>query len=203
MKTHALRCRCGTLQGELRVSRSATRALCYCADCQAYARFLASGGTGGTALDDSGGTEVVAMHPRDLSFTGGLDALACLSLRPRGLLRWYARCCRTPIGNTPRNPRIAYVGVVHSCLGEAAARRAAFGPVRIAVNTKSAYGPVPAVPLASRALAMFNLAGSLLAARLSGSHRQTPFFADGSRAPIHEPYVLTEDERRLAYHRDA
>lgn len=235
MKTHPLRCRCGALQGVLQVSRSATRAVCYCADCQAYAWYLgaaandtaaASGdaaandraGTNGAnhtatfagggviadglILDSAGGTEVVATHPRHVRFTMGLDALACLSLRPRGLLRWYAQCCRTPIGNTPRNHKLAYVGLVHACLGDEAARQAAFGPLRLAVNTQSAHGPIASPPLASRALAMFNLGSSLLGARLSGSYRHTPFLDAASHTPVRVPYVLSDAERARAY-RDA
>ncbi|MBN9429025.1 MAG: hypothetical protein J0H09_21200 [Burkholderiales bacterium] len=217
MKTHPLRCRCGALQGVLQVSRSATRALCYCADCQAYARHLGSVARHDTEaaarahgaaivndgiLDGAGGTEVVATHPRYLRFTMGTDALACLSLSPRGLLRWYAQCCRTPIGNTARNQRLAYVGLVHVCLGDEAARQASFGAVRMAVNTQSAHGTVPRFGPGSRAVALFNLAGSLLGARLSSSYRQTPFFDAASHAPVRTPYVLSKAERERAY-RDA
>lgn len=174
------------------------RAVCYCSDCQACARFL-----GGAILDGSGGTEVVAMAPRQLRFTAGLDSLACLSLSPRGLLRWYARCCRTPIGNTPRNRKIAYVGLVHACLGDAQARAASFGPLRIAVNTKSALGPVASVGLGSRALALSRLGASLLGARLSGSYERSPFFEPGSHAPVRTPYVLSATDRASAYRREA
>lgn len=194
MKSHPLRCRCGTLQGLVQVSPAATRAVCYCADCQAYARFL-----GGAIVDDSGGTEVVAMAPRYIRFTSGLESLACLSLSPRGLLRWYARCCNTPIGNTPRNHKIAYVGLLHSCLGDADARQAGFGPVKIVANTKAALGPVASVGLGSRVRALFNLGTSLLGSRLSGSYAQSPFFEPGSDAPVRPPHVLSPAERAKAY----
>lgn len=194
MKTHSLRCRCGILQGVVQISRTANRALCYCADCQAYARFLDA-----SALDTSGGTEVVAMTPRHVRFVSGLESLACLSLSPRGLLRWYAQCCRTPIGNTPRNHRLAYVGLMHCCLGDEAAREASFGPVRIAVNTKSARGPVPSLPFTYPVRAMLDLTRSLVGARLSGSYRQSPFFDTDTHAPVRKPLVLSKAEREAAY----
>lgn len=195
---HPLRCRCGTLQGAVLPSSAATRAICYCNDCQAHARFL-----GGDVVDRSGGTEVLATAPRYVQLRQGLGSLACLSLSSRGLLRWYAQCCRTPIGNTPRNPGIAYVGLVHVCLGDEPARQASFGPVRMAVNTKSAHGPVASPPLGSRALAAFNLVRSLAGARLPGGGRPSPFFEDGSRTPIRVPYVLSAAERAQACRGDA
>jgi hypothetical protein len=193
MTSHPLRCRCGALQGEVELSRTATRAICYCRDCQAYGRFL-----GGAVLDGSGGTEVVAMHPRNARFLAGLDSMACLSLSPRGILRWYARCCRTPIGNTTRNRRVAYLGLVHACLGDAEARRESFGPVRLVANRRSALGPAASAGPVSSVLALANLGTGVLGARLTGSYRHSPFF-DDTGEPVRVPYVLSLEERAQAY----
>jgi len=66
-----------------------------------------------------------------------------MSLSEKGLLRWYTACCRTAIGNTPRNPKLSYVGLVHSCLaGSPIELDAAFGPAKAAINTASANGTV-------------------------------------------------------------
>jgi hypothetical protein len=194
MNTHPLRCRCGRLQGHVRVSRTATRAICYCRDCQAYARFL-----GGDLLDAAGGTEVVAMSPGNVRLEAGVESLACLSLSPRGILRWYADCCRTPIANTPRNPRVAYAGLVQSCLGDESARQASFGPIRLAANRKSARGKPLAVPPARAAVALCNLGLALLGARVSGGYRHTPFFDPASGKPVRARWVLSADERAQAY----
>lgn len=192
---HPLRCRCGALRGLVLPSAAALRAVCYCKDCQAYARFLGTPGV----VDRHGGTEVVASVPRQVRFTAGQAALACLSLSPRGTLRWYAECCRTPIGNTPRNPKIAYVSVVHSCLeSETRSLESSFGPLQVAVNTRSAMGEVRATPVAS-VVAMLTLAKTLLGARLSGAYRDNPFFLPGSGTPVREPYVLSRAEREQAY----
>jgi hypothetical protein len=128
---HPLRCRCGSVQGHVaEPQRAMARAVCYCKDCQAYAHFL------GRA---HGGTDVIAIHPQHVALTQGLDALACMALSPRGLLRWYANCCRTPIGNTSRNPKTAYVGLVHTCLeGAGVPIERSFGPVGMRLNTTSA-----------------------------------------------------------------
>lgn len=191
---HPLRCRCGALEGHVIASRSATRAMCYCRDCQAYARFLGEAGI----VDEAGGTDVVAMLPAHVHLTHGLQHLACLSLRERGLLRWYASCCATPLANTPRNPGVPYAGVIHTCLGDTAAIERTFGPLRIAVNTKSARHDVRSTPLAT-ACGVLGLAAALLGARLSGSYRRNPFFEADLRAPVRPARVLTPDERAQAY----
>jgi hypothetical protein len=54
-----------------------------------------------------------------------------MSLGPKGLLRWYADSCRTPIGNTPRNPKLSYVGLVHGCLVGTPAEMDAVGGSRM------------------------------------------------------------------------
>ncbi len=99
-----LRCRCGKLQGEVDTTRVAARAICYCKDCQAFARFLkaedARARRGGRHRGRGG-------LPAAVRFTGGLEHLACMSLSPKGIYRWYASCCNTPVGNTPRNPAMS------------------------------------------------------------------------------------------------
>jgi hypothetical protein len=192
---HPIRCRCGKLQGRLTPSAGATRALCYCKDCQAYARFLGTPGI----TDADGGTEVVASLPAQLELTEGLESLACMSLSPRGLLRWYASCCGTPIGNTPRDPKLPYVGVVHNCLETASQDLASsFGSLDMAVNTGSARNKVRSRPAANVA-GLIKLVPALIAARLTGRYRRNPFFLTGTRTPIRPVRVLTDAERAQAY----
>ena len=80
---------------------------CYCRDCQAYAHAL---GNAGAILDDLGGTDIVASLQQHVMLSQGTDALACLSLSDKGLLRWYASCCNTPIANTARNHKLSERG---------------------------------------------------------------------------------------------
>jgi hypothetical protein len=193
-QSQPLQCRCGVLRGQVVPSRTAIRARCYCRDCRAFARFLGADGL----IDAAGGTEIVATLPRQVRFTAGADALACLSLSPRGIYRWYAGCCNTPIGNTPRNPKIAYVGLVALGLsGTGPSMTDSFGPLRMAVNTASASKPVRATPLAT-ALGMAGLAGAMVAARLSGAYRDNPFFQPGTATPVRPVRVLSRDERQRA-----
>lgn len=189
---HPLRCACGKLHGHVVPARTSRRAICYCRDCRAYARHLGHA----AVLDAHGGTEVVAMHPQHVHFAEA-DTLACLSLRKGGLLRWFAECCDTPIANTPRDARIAYAGVVHTCLEPGPpSLDASFGTAKVAANTKSALDAVDATPFTTLA-AVLQIGASMVAARMSGSYRRSPFFRDGM--PLRKATVLTPEERERAY----
>ena len=193
---HPLQCRCGRLRGSLAQPGKAVRARCYCRDCQAYARAL---GKPELVLDELGGTDVVASLQQRVAFDAGTEALACLSLREGGLLRWYASCCDTPIANTTRDRRLSYVGLVHSCLGPSPqSLDAAFGPSRVAVNTGSAKGKVASGGLGAL-LPMARIFASVARARLDGSYRKSPFFGPADAKPVATPRVLSAAERKAAY----
>jgi len=177
--------------------RAYARATCYCKDCRAFARFLGDPGV----LDASGGTDIVATAPAAVRFTAGSEHVTCMSLSPKGLLRWYASCCRTPLGNTPRDPNVFYAGLVTACFDAAPqAVDVAFGPRgRIVLNTGSATAPVRATPLAILTGGARIFAG-LIGARLR-RERTSPFF-DASGRPLREPEVISR-EQRAALERDA
>ncbi|MDE2382484.1 MAG: hypothetical protein KGL71_09785, partial [Xanthomonadaceae bacterium] len=175
-----LSCRCGQVQGEFNPARSYTRATCYCADCRAFARWL--GGDG--LLDAAGGSDIVAMAPDGLRFTQGLDQLACMSLGPRGLLRWYARCCRTPLGNVPRNPKLYYLGLPVAAIAESeaavTANCGAQGHTIISPESATAaVNPTRGALLAGT----LRIVTKLASARLRGRRNALLFAADGQ--PIH------------------
>jgi hypothetical protein len=189
---HPLRCRCGTLKGHVAHPERASRGVCYCKDCQAFARFL---GTTDDILDDMGGTDVLATLPKYVTLTQGSEVLACMSLSENGMLRWYASCCRTPIGNTPRDFKVYHVGLVHTRLEDPEKPlESSFGPVRMRVNTKSAKGKPRLMPLSTTASVLRFLA-SLVRARLDGSYKNTPFFVRDRGTPVVPPKVLTRSER--------
>ena len=189
---HPLGCQCGTLRGYVSHPERASRGVCYCKDCQAYAHFL---GKAGDILDEMGGTDVIATLPKYLTFTQGLGALACMSLTENGLLRWYASCCNTPIGNTRRDFRISFVGLVHTCLEDPSITlESSFGPVRMRVNTGNAKGRPQSMPISTIA-AVLRFMKSLIRARLDGSYKCTPFFAPDRGTPVVQPKVLTRSER--------
>ncbi len=188
---HCLQCQCGKVRGQLSHTENSTRIKCYCKDCQAFAHFL---GKAGDMLDAQGGSDIVVTHPQEISFTSGAEAIACMSLFEDGMLRWYASCCNTPIGNTSRNKKMAYVGLSAVCLAAAPASiERDFGPVRMVSMTAGAKGKLAssgwkAVPV------MVGFARALLKARLSGSYRRNPFFKDGTDEPVVARKVIAPEE---------
>jgi hypothetical protein len=151
-------------------------------------------------LDRSGGTDIIQTTPNNVTFTDGIEHLACMRLTPNGLLRWYASCCNTPIGNTLANYKLSFVGLVHNCLESApVSLDEAFGPVRMQVKTRSALGEPKPEPFGI-ARGALSIAGMLLKARLDGSYKRTPFFIPGSSTPIVEPKVLSPQAREDLMH---
>jgi len=190
---HPLQCRCGTLKGYVSHPDMAHRAVCYCNDCQAFAHFLER--PDDAVLNELGGTEIVATLPRHVHFTQGLEALVCMSLSNHGLLRWYASCCNTPIGNTPRDVKISYVGLFHSCLVKRdPSLQDSFGPVRMVLQTNSAKGQVKSTPVRNF-VTLLQIMKFVLAARMTGNYKSNPFFVKDRGIPIKQPRVLTKDER--------
>lgn len=188
---HLLSCSCGGLQGEIINREVGVRAVCYCRDCQTFATFL---GQADDILDEAGGTEVIGLRPSNLRFTKGLKNLACVSLSDKGLLRWYANCCNTPIGNTPRNFKLAHIGLIHNCVDGAPANLdSAFGPVRLRVNTGAAKKPTKAY--GAGVIVSLQHVASLIAERFTGRYKMTPFF-DEFGTPVVVPKVRTNLEHK-------
>ena len=192
-----LQCRCGALGGHVGHLRHAVRGVCYCKDCRAYARHL---GQEPWTHDAQGRAGFLATQARHVSLTHGIEQLACLSLSESGLLRWYTRCCNTPIGGTPRNWKLPYVGLVHTCLTAAdpAAFERAFPQVQMRVNAASAR-QAPTPMRWGTALALAGFMPRLALGGVTGTYRQTPFFHASTGTPVAAVEVLTAEQRARAY----
>ncbi len=192
-KELTLLCRCGAVRGVARdVTPSSTNhCFCYCDDCQAFAHYL---GRADDVLDAHGGSEIVQMSQANLRFTAGSDKIAAIRLTDQGLVRWFASCCREPIGNTMATSALPFVGVLRGFID---APQAALGSIRGRGWAKSAKGGRDAVPkdglpdVLMVARVMFKLAGW----RLRGDHKRSPFFDAATGKPLAEPRVLASAAR--------
>jgi hypothetical protein len=173
---------------------SGFRFVCYCRDCQAFARFLERA----DVLDPAGGTDIFQMPPARVKLVAGTDAMRCLRLSNK-VLRWYADCCRTPIANTATGPRFPVIGVVHSFMNHEAdgrSRDEALGPPLCRIYERSAAGPLLRNAPGPPSLGIFaRRASRLLGWWARGLDRPTPFFDDRTKAPRAVPRVLTPSER--------
>jgi hypothetical protein len=205
----SLSCGCGALRGALRgvVPARCNRLVCYCDDCQSFAWWL---DRESDVLDAHGGTEILQTSPARLEIFEGRDRLACLRLTPKGLYRWYAKCCKTPLCNTA-GAGLPFVGVllrnVAASADDGRPSDEITGPVRGRVNARFARGDRAGLDAFDRAAPpgmLFRFVGMLLASRLRGDQKRSPLFDSMTRAPVVAPRVLSGEELRvLEARRDA
>ena len=195
-----LRCSCGQLEGVARAiaPERGNRVLCYCDDCQVFQHFL---GRADDVLDAHGGTDIFQVLPADLTIDRGLDQLACVRLTPRGALRWYADCCKTPLANTFTSGGLPFAGLFRVALADAPAGPSveqALGPTNERVFKRFARGDVSGIEAyAGGSTAMlFRLGGKLIWAKLRRSKTSLPFFEGGVGAAVSEPQRLDAEARR-------
>lgn len=176
------------------VSRaSGTRCVCYCSDCQAFARFCGREGI----LDGWGGTDIWQMSPAGLDVEIEGNALRCVRLKDKGLFRWYCGECKTPLANT-MTASMPFAGIVHTFMDHAStgmSREDVLGPGQ-PVQTDAAYGEGAPKQKAS---ALFNVLlrtmTKVLGWKITGKGKVSPFFDAKTGAPKAEPKVLTPEER--------
>ena len=191
-----LRCRCGRMRGVARNVSPSTglRFVCYCKDCQAFARFLDRA----DVLDPAGGKDIFHMVPGRAKLTAGTDAMRCLRLSNK-VLRWYTECCRTPIANTSAGPGFPVIGIFHSFMDhgtDSCSRDEVLGPPLCSIYESSAIGPLPSTAPGPPSVGVFaRRASKLLGWWVLGLNRPTPFFDDRTKAPCAVPRVLTRSER--------
>ncbi|WP_437679234.1 DUF6151 family protein [Sorangium sp. So ce131] len=190
-----LQCRCGKVHGWLRgASPSAVnRAVCYCDDCQAFAHHLGRA----DLLDEHGGSDIVQVAPSMVSFDRGSELAAAVRLTPKGLYRWYASCCKTPLGNMV-SPRLPFLGIASELLQKAPSARPldeVVGAPRGAILGKFAIGEPPPGSVKPNVRLLAHVTRKLLGWTLRGKGWPHPFFDRASGNPKHPVTVLSTAER--------
>lgn len=189
-------CRCGKVAFAIEVPhrRAGTRVTCFCKDCQTAGRLF---GAEAEILGPAGGTDIYQTTPDRLSILRGAEHLQIIRLSPKGLMRWHAACCNTPVLNTAERIALPFVGLVLRP-DERAAADAVLGPVTAYVFTASAR-PGAGAPAADRGFARTGMAiaGRMLGAWVRGKAGRNPLRTPegGPIAPIR---ILTPEERRAA-----
>ena len=185
-----IQCRCAKVRGMAREVGPGTvnYGICYCHDCRAFAHWLGRE----DLLDGHGGTTIVQLARSRLEIIEGREQLRCMRLSDKGMYRWYAACCRSPLGNTVAP--IPFVGLAASAFGlDDATATARFGPSRAAQMNEAVGGRPPGPGL--------GVGGVLHVVRLIASWflgrrgHPTPFF-DRKNVPSVPPQVLSADERQ-------
>ena len=186
-----IRCTCGKLRGVARgIAPSAgTHIVCYCNDCQAFARFLG----GDDVLDIHGGTHIFHMAPAKLHIDD-TDAMRCVRLSEKGMYRWYCGSCKTPVGNT-MGPRMPFVGVIDAIFDHESTGRSRdelLGKPRY-FETRCAIGDAPKASSTARLVA--RSVRKMARWWLTGGGNPSPFLDPQTREPRVAAQVLSASER--------
>ncbi|MET0591939.1 MAG: DUF6151 family protein [Polyangiaceae bacterium] len=184
-----LQCRCGEVRGKVTNAspRAVTRAICYCDDCQAYLHHLGRA----DLLDSHGGTDIVQVAPSSLSFDRGGDRVVGLRLSPKGLYRWYASCCKTPMGNTV-GPALPFIGLTAQAFESADEM---FGQPLGGILGKHAVGTAPEGSTSLNFGLILHALRLMLGWKLSGKTWPHPYFDRATKSPSRPITVLTRSER--------
>ncbi len=184
----AFSCRCGTIKGRVSPAsaRTGTHLICHCRDCRAAERFLVHPGSAEEGVD------LFQTSPDTIHLEAGADRLEVLRLSPKGPLRWYAACCRTPLFNTLSKPGLPFVTVMVERIQDAAA----LGPI---VARSFVPQPGGAPKHKGGAGMVWRVFLRMAAARLSGRWRRTPFFDLETGKPVAPVHLLTPEERKALY----
>lgn len=188
-----MRCSCGEVVGLVTNAspQKVNRVVCYCDDCQAFAHQLGRA----DLLNAKGGTDIVQVAPASLTFVKGQNRIAGLRLSPKGLFRWHATCCNTPIGNT-LGPAIPFVGLVAQTFdGGSRIADDVFGPPIGAILGKYAIGQAPAGSTGINLTVLLRAITKVLGWRLRGRAWPHPFFQPKTREPIYPIKVLSQEQR--------
>ena len=184
-----LKCKCGSVTGVAKdvAPTLGNRLVCYCDSCRKFAEVLAGESD---VLDEYGGTEIYQMPICNLRISNGINQVSCLRITENGPHRWYAECCRTPIGNTG-SAALPFIGLIHSFVEDETSLERTLGPIRGFVNTKDASSVLPGDRRGSALGLIIRFLSQLLIWKLQGKNRPNPFFSPDGTA-ISEPLVQAD-----------
>ncbi len=191
MSDVSLQCQCGAIEGTITNATPSTGSLvvCCCDDCQKFAQHLKQENT---TLDQFGGTKIYQTSQSQLTIHEGLEHLQSMRLTEKGLLRWYAGCCNTPIGNT-MNASMPFVGVIHNFIN-AKDQAEKLGTVRAWVQTQHAKG-TPDYPRSAEKFPIgitLRIVRKMLSWKIRGMNKPTVFF-DSNGEPVAKPSVAVSN----------
>lgn len=166
-------CSCGKIAGIVKAvgPGAGTHAECFCTSCRKGEVYS---GAPDPAPDPVG---VYQTSPYRVEITQGKDCLAVFSFGKKNLLRWRATCCATPMFNTPRNPKVSFVGIRTSLFADVTP----LGPVVGQGFIPARHGKVRHTGLRHILIgALGRIGGNLI----SGRWKETPLFDVASGTPI-------------------
>lgn len=183
-------CACGSITGMLITAGPGVgdHVVCHCTDCQAFAKRL---GAANRILDRNAGTALYQSRCAKMRIVTGRDQLSCLHLTNKPTLRWYARCCDTPMFNTYRNGRIPYITtLVANC--DSDQRERILGSPIGHLFTNEATGDVRHLIPLSMAKLMRRFFRRMIVDIFAGDRRRSELFDPVTLDPVASPEMVAE-----------
>lgn len=186
-------CKCGEVEGRVAnaTRKAVNRAVCHCVDCQAFLHHLGRA----DLLDERAGTDVVQVAPAALGFHKGAERIAGLRLSPKGLFRFYADCCKTPLGNT-LGLSIPFVGIVAKAFDrDGKTADDLFGEPLGAIFGQHAVGTPPKGSTGLNVGLIVRSLGVILGWKVRGKGKPHPFLDEKTKESRYPLTVITKAER--------
>lgn len=186
-------CACGSVSGVIEQATAAEGdyVVCHCADCRDLVRHFQQEER---VLDPNGGTALYQSRCARLRIHSGKNVLAGLHMTEGPTLRWYAKCCSTPLFNTYKNARIPYVTtVLANC--DATSQEKLGGPLGHLFLDQGTGDTSELKPLSMNRL-MLRFMPRMLKDIVSGDRRRSELFDAETLDPIVVPHRLTDAEQR-------
>lgn len=181
----AFKCSCGGLTGTLRgvTPQSGTHAVCFCTSCRAGEVY------GGQPDPEPAPVRIFQTTPDLVQIVSGAEHLGVFSFGEKNLLRWQATCCGTPLFNTMRSAKMAFVGIRTNCLADTAP----LGPVVARGFVPKQNGKMRHEGLH---IMIWRMVKRSTVARLSGRWKNNLFFDATTGNPARPVTVVSDEERR-------
>lgn len=183
-----IQCDCGKFKAELLnfPKSSPGRLVCYCNDCQDYARKLKRE----DVLDPYGGTQVVPVYPNDFKILEGEEYLKCNQLREKGLKRWSVTCCNTAVVNTMS--KFPWAGIPHNLFTNAEPGcLEKLGPIRSRIKGKFKTAEAPfKISEDMKLKDILVVLPFILKGFALKKFNHSPFFKEDGKTPIKDVEIL-------------
>lgn len=181
-------CRCGALKGHVTADglKTGSHVECYCPDCRAGELYF-------NQPDPAPGpVDIFQLSPDSVVIDRGAEKLAAIRLSPKGMFRWYANCCDTPLCTTLKSAKTPFAGMNTARFDD---------PGRLGAVVSKGFVPAPdgSRKHESAYRAAWPLIKRMAIARLSGRWKVTPFFDADTGAPVATPRVIDKSERAALY----
>lgn len=178
-----LKCKCWKVTGLAhKVSvDNWNRIICHCTDCQSFAEYLKNEVL---ILDNHKWTDIFQMPLSNIEIISWKESIKCIKLSDKWLYRWYADCCKTPIGNTMTS-KANFIWVVHNFM-DIKNRDEVLWPVRAFAFLKTNTSERQATPLIKMLPRMFL---KILGMRFQKWKEFSDFF-DNNWVAIFEPEII-------------